>query len=53
MRIPTLLSKAVQPAAAASLAKLLDESEMVKELVDHCAQELSSVNTTLKKEGSA
>ena len=62
MRIPTLLSRAVQSASAApaahaahaaSLAKLLDESEIVKELVDHCAEELSSVNTALKQDGAA
>jgi len=40
------------PVAAKSLAKLLGESKRVKDLVDECAEELSSVNTALKQEGS-
>ncbi len=35
---------------AESLTKVLEQSEHVKDLVDECAEELSSVNVTLKQE---
>jgi len=42
------LSKGTNPAK--SLTKVLGQSEHVKDLVDECAEELSSVNVTLKEE---
>ena len=46
---PSTLTKTVP---AKSLAKLLGESERVKDLVEECAEELSSVNTALKHDGA-
>ena len=52
MRLPSLLTAPAKPAPAKSLAKLLGDSKLVKDLVDECAEELSSVNTALKQDGS-
>lgn len=49
---PTLPSKPAKTAPAKSLAKLLGESKRVKDLVEECAEELSSVNTALKHDGA-
>ena len=46
------VTKVTKTAPAKSLAKLLGESERVKDLVDECAEELSSVNTALKHDGA-
>lgn len=48
--LPVLLVKQVP---TQSLESVLDDSERVKDLVEECAEELSSVNTVLKKEGSS
>lgn len=52
MHTPTFRTQPAKPAATKSLAKLLGESKRVKDLVDECAEELSSVNTALKQDGS-
>lgn len=42
------LPKCTQPAK--SLTNVLDQSEQVKDLMEECAEDLSSINTTLKQE---
>ncbi len=51
-RLPSLLTAPAKTAPAKSLAKLLGRSEQVKDLVDECAEELSSVNTALKQDST-
>jgi diguanylate cyclase (GGDEF)-like protein len=53
MSTPTTPQPKSQTAPAKALAKLLGESKRVKDLVDECAEELSSVNSALKQEGAA